>query len=467
MDNRITCPNCKFSNPAGALFCGNCAASLLPQVTPAAAHTGESIYCPYCEALNLPQATFCGNCGHSLSGKGIDPAPVVPPQARCPHCGQANPPGATFCGECGQSITDRAAPPTAGKKGLGGCLLPIIIMAGLVFLGAISLIALPRLGVPLPSTLAGLGGRSEPTSTSMPNPTDTRPPNTTPSPMPPTDTPSHTGTPAASLAAPSTLTPFPTPTRVTPTPTTTPSPTATPDAGPERVVLGQTDRGTPLEAVRFGNGLETVIFIGGMSAGFAPSTVALAEAAVDHFTRNPNLIPRNLTVFIILSASPDAPVAPGNYSGRLNANGVDVNRNWDCQWAADTRWQGETKRGSGGTAPFSEAESRILRDLIQGENTVAVVFWQARAEGGLVSPGGCGETVEVSAALAGIYGLSAGYRVENFEDLTRQILNGDASNYLDSIGIPAASVLLPNYSSSIDWQNNLKGMMAVLNSHAE
>ena len=109
--------------------------------------------------------------------------------------------------------------------------------------------------------------------------------------------------------------------------------------------------------------------------------------------RHPELIPPELTVTFVLSASPDTPNAPGEYRGRLNANGVDVNRNWDCQWAADTLWQGELKRGSGGAAPFSEAESRVLRDFILGEDAAAVIFWQARAVGGLASPGGCGPPV--------------------------------------------------------------------------
>jgi eukaryotic-like serine/threonine-protein kinase len=398
----------------------------------------------------------------------------MPSWLRCPDCGQVNPPDATFCGECGQWIKIDDTLPTGSqqpteKNRLSGCLPPLVIMAGLVFLVAIALIALPRFGVPLPVALGALGSESEPTATSRSEATETRLADGTPSPspVPPTDIPDLTNTRGASPTTTPTLTPFPTPTRVTATSTTTPSPTATADVGPERIILGETIRGTALEAVRFGNGPRTVIFIGGMAAGFAPSTVALAEAVVDHFTRNLSLIPENLTVIVVLSASPDTSVTPGNYSGRLNANGVDINRNWDCEWAADTRWQGETKRGSGGTAPFSEPESRILRDLIQKENTVGVIFWQARAEGGLVSPGGCGDRIEMSAALAGIYGLSAGYRVENFEDLTRQTLNGDASNYLDSIGIPAVSVLLPNYSSSIDWDNNLDGIMAVLDSYAD
>jgi hypothetical protein len=476
MTGHVTCSNCGFINAPGAQFCGNCAAPLQIQ-PPEAPQAIKAVYCPYCEQPNPIGAPYCGHCGQSLA------ATPAPDQARtavwtlCPHCGRTNPLGATFCGECGRSLAPTSAPPPTfepeeEKKRLGGCLIPIIVLAALVFLGAIAAIVFFEDGIPLPAAVANLLGRNTTTVTAESEATDAppaeetgpAPEETEPAIEPPL--PTATASPGSAPTAPPTLTPFPPPTRIEPTATPTTNPTGTPDRGPEALVLGATSRGTPIEAVRFGNGPRTVMFIGGLAAGFAPSTVALAEAAADHFTRNPDLIPESLTVFIVLSASPDAPVAPGNYSGRLNANGVDINRNWDCQWAADTLWQGELKRGSGGTAPFSEAESRILRDFIVAEDAAAVIFWQARAEGGLASPGGCGEGVEVSAALAGVYGLSAGYRVENFEDLTRQILNGDASNYLDSIGVPAVSVLLPSYSSSIDWENNLRGILAVLDAYA-
>lgn len=392
--------------------------------------------------------------------------PDAQPDQLCPHCGQLNPTEATFCGECGRPLSERRRSPR--------WLLILVIAAVLLLLGTVGAILLSRGKIPPSNTMAGLQDtQADPADIGMARAMDTpvveetlpavepptlkattEPEATATSTAPPTEAPTLTPSP--------TLTPLPTPTR---TAQPTASPTATLDRGPEQITLGRTSRGTPVEAVRFGDGPQTVIFVGGLSGGFVPSAVELAEAVVAYFSRNPNLIPDNLTVFIILSASPDAPVAPGAYSGRLNANGVDINRNWDCDWATDTRWQGELKRGSGGTAPFSEAESRILRDLIITENTVAVIFWQARAEGGLVSPGACGDRPKVSAALAGIYGLGAGYRVDNFEALTRQTLNGDASNYLDSIGVPAISVLLPHYSSSIDWQNNLKAIQAVLNAY--
>jgi len=49
-----------------------------------------------------------------------------------------------------------------------------------------------------------------------------------------------------------------------------------------------------------------------------------------------------------------------NNKSRLNSRGVDINRNFDYNWAAGE--PGSTNYG--GTAPFSEAETKILRDFI-------------------------------------------------------------------------------------------------------
>ena len=66
-----------------------------------------------------------------------------------------------------------------------------------------------------------------------------------------------------------------------------------------------------------------------------------------------------------------------------------------------------------------------------------------------------------SGTLAQTYGLAAGYVIGDFENLTNQELNGDATNWLDQQGIPAIAVLLPDYTS-IDWNSNLLGILAVL-----
>jgi hypothetical protein len=98
---------------------------------------------------------------------------------------------------------------------------------------------------------------------------------------------------------------------------------------------------------------------------------------------------------------------------------------------------------------------------------VAVIFWQALFprphNKGLVSAGACGLRTQVSAPLATAYGQGAAYNIGDFERRTGQIVNGDATNWLDSEGIPAASVLLTHYERVDDWEAHLQGILAVCN----
>ena len=262
-------------------------------------------------------------------------------------------------------------------------------------------------------------------------------------------------------------TPTNTPTATaTNTPTPTPTPTESAAWIPEQLTIGRSVSNAPIEVVKFGNGPSSIVFIGGLHAGFAPGTVELAKRAVTHFTLSTEEIPDSVTLYVVISVNLDSRYSPGELGGRLNDHGVDLNRNWDCRWTQNAQFRGQVVPGSGGTSPFSEPETRSLADFLQGADPVAVVIWEARAIGGLVSPGDCDGTTPASAPLAGLYGQAAGYNVADFEDLTNQTLNGDSTNWLDKVGIPAIAVLLPQYTST-DWNNNLAGMRAILREHAE
>lgn len=252
-----------------------------------------------------------------------------------------------------------------------------------------------------------------------------------------------------------TLTPLPTATVTPPTATDTPSPTPAIDLGPETIELGRSGNGTPIEVVRFGAGSRIILFVGGLHAGYAPNSVALAQRAIAYFSQNPDEIPADVTLYIIPSLNPDTPYNPGQLEGRLNPRGVDLNRNWDCEWTPDAVVLSTPVPGSGGPAPFSEPEASSLRGFIEATRPQAVVVWTARASGGLVSPGVCPGVRQVSEPLADLYGLAAGYRIGEFTSA------GDMMNWLDRQGIPTVAVFTPNFDD-VDWGSNLAGMLAVL-----
>ncbi len=261
--------------------------------------------------------------------------------------------------------------------------------------------------------------------------------------------PAATATPTAEAASTATRTASATPTRPPVLPT------------PIVVTLGQSAGGNPIELVRIGTGSAVLVVVGGLHSGFAPGSVDLANQVIAYFSENLDEVPPELTLAIIPNANPDSPRAPGQLAGRLNGNGVDLNRNWDCRWVPNPPWGSNSPEGLGGTEPFSEPEVRALADFIVAVDAAGVVFWQARAAEGLVSPGECSEGTAVSQTLADIYGGATEYRIADFEDLVNTEVHGDATNWLDKQGIPAISVLLTDYTAT-DFEQNLAALKAVM-----
>ncbi|VAW32499.1 hypothetical protein MNBD_CHLOROFLEXI01-1551, partial [hydrothermal vent metagenome] len=203
-----------------------------------------------------------------------------------------------------------------------------------------------------------------------------------------------------------------------------------------------------------------------LHAGFAPGSVDLAEQIITYFSENLAEIPPTISLIVIPNANPDSLRAPGQLVGRLNSNGVDLNRNWACRWTPDPLWGSEIQEGMGGSEPFSEPEVRSLADFITGQEPTAVIFWQARSAAGLVSPGGCNEGTAVSQTLADVYGEATDYRIADFEDLVNVEVQGDATNWLDDQAIPAVSVLLTDYTAT-DYEQNLAAIEAVIAYYAD
>jgi hypothetical protein len=174
-----------------------------------------------------------------------------------------------------------------------------------------------------------------------------------------------------------TFTPSITPT-VTDTPTQTPIPFA---SGP--VTIGYSVQGRPIEAYRFGTGPEERLTVHGIHGGSEWNTIALADQLIEELTNHPEKVPAEKTLYIVRSLNPDGEAKAHGPEGRANANGVDLNRNWDAYWKEKWDLTGcwVITPVTGGPYPFSEPETIALRDFILGRHFDALIVYHSAALG--------------------------------------------------------------------------------------
>jgi hypothetical protein len=158
----------------------------------------------------------------------------------------------------------------------------------------------------------------------------------------------------------------------------------------------------------------------------------------------------------------ESDVPKGDLSAeRFNSHAVDLNRNFDCKWQREATWKNKTV--SAGTAPFSEPEAQALRNYFEKTMPAAVVFWHSQANGVYASQcknGILPKTID----LMNTYASSSGYPA--IKEFTAYPTTGASEDWLASIGIPAITVELSTHES-VEWDQNLKGILAVLKSYSQ
>lgn len=299
-----------------------------------------------------------------------------------------------------------------------------------------------------------------------------------------------TTTPAMSLAVPPKAisdnapsidpTAPPLPTATSPSPTVTPAPpTPTPNSAfiiphsefpiphsafitphsafPTPFVFGQSAGGRDLVVYRLGAGSSVRAIIGGLHGGYEANTVRLVNHALEYLRASPSTIPKNVTLYVVPLANPDG-FAAGTDAvyGRMNANGVDLNRNWDYRWQK-TATHG-TRPVSAGDFAFSEPETAALRDLILTRDIEMVIFYHSSL--GKVFPAAEADGT-ATAELAKMMAQVTGYRYAP-EGVPGQITTGDAIDWLSTQGITAIEIELATHQD-MEWERNLPGLLAFLN----
>ncbi|MEK7187998.1 MAG: M14 family metallopeptidase [Patescibacteria group bacterium] len=242
-------------------------------------------------------------------------------------------------------------------------------------------------------------------------------------------------------------------------------------SAPRETTIGSSVQNRTIKAFTFGHGTKKLLFVGGIHGGYEWNSVHLAYTFMDYLEANPSAIPDNLKITVIPSVNPDGvykiigkegrftaadvPSAADQSPGRFNANNVDLNRNFDCKWQSESTWR--NRAVSAGTAPFSEPESRAIRDFVLKNQPAAVIFWHSQANAVYASECKNG-ILPQTLAIMNAYAKASGYpAVKTFDSYA---VTGDAEGWLASINIPAITVELKTHET-IEWNKNLPGILAL------
>jgi hypothetical protein len=259
--------------------------------------------------------------------------------------------------------------------------------------------------------------------------------------------------------------------------TTTVQNTATTTVNKLETVIGKSAEGRDITAYHYGEGETELLFIGGIHGGYEWNTALVAFKTMDYLKANPEIIPSNVKVTVIPVLNPDGlnkvvgtssrfttadvPSTEETVVGRFNGNNVDLNRNFDCDWQAEGKWQ--SKVVSGGTAAFSEPESQAIKNYVQTKKPESVVVWYSAA-GGVFSSSCHNGVLSETKTLTNIFAKASGYKA--FEEFNFYEITGDMVNWLAKEKIPAISILLTNHND-IEWTKNQAGIDALLKYYTE
>jgi protein MpaA len=254
-----------------------------------------------------------------------------------------------------------------------------------------------------------------------------------------------------------TLTPNP---RYTPLVFESPTPFALAE-GMRPSVIGFSLAGRPIEVYKFGAGQKEYLVVAGIHGGYEGNTIALANALIMHIDEHPDTIPDNVTLYIIRNMNPDGEARDDGVEGRVNNNGVDLNRNfpsenWTKEWDRDGCWN--YRPTTGGLYGGSEPETRSVMSFIRSRRIQALISYHSAALG--VFPGGDpweADSIRLARALAD----ATGYPYPPID--TGCEYTGTLADWAVENGVGAAVDMELRNHKDTDLPENLKALKVLLN----
>jgi serine/threonine protein kinase len=284
--------------------------------------------------------------------------------------------------------------------------------------------ATPTTAPPEPSLTA-----SRPTNAIMPTTTFTA----RPAPARPTDTP------------------FPIQPSQTRSPTVRTPPTPTPLSKSMIEVFNQgaSVKGEPLLWKRIGVGSKTLVIIGNIH-GSEINTGDLVQKLSEQVDWWMKAVGQEKQIYFFPRMNPDG-VGVNDY---LNANGVDLNRNWQTSnWqSAATGNYGKNMPGKGGSAPFSEPETNatknfLLRLQASSQTPLIVISYHSATAPGVVQPSytitSAGQVNDRQATLLA-KDIALWLNYQYIDRWTAYQITGELIHWCGEQGIVCVDIELPN-----------------------
>lgn len=208
-------------------------------------------------------------------------------------------------------------------------------------------------------------------------------------------------------------------------------------------VIGESVEGRDIYQKAFGKGDPTILIIGGFHGEeIRGAELALAFAEYLNAQKDLELKER---VIIIPVLNPDGLIR----QERLNANGVDINRNFPTQnWTTEARGP----RYNPGTAPASEPETKLMMALLDQYQPQRIISIHSPLE--MVNYDGPGRDLAEKMAAHNGYPVTGdiGYPTP-----------GSFGNYAGvEKQIPTITLELPHGSFSSMWQGNRDALLAAI-----
>ena len=196
------------------------------------------------------------------------------------------------------------------------------------------------------------------------------------------------------------------------------------------------------------NGSGPAIVVVGRIAGEQFDTSDTVTELARQYAGDPNSVPNDAILYLLENMNPD-----GNGSNRFNGNGVDLNRNWQAfNWTQNPPVAGASTSGAGGSTPFSESETRALRDLLNslkasGRNVVVIALHSSAKSGkhevfpGYTRSGTHSESGQQARSAASILGFT-------FSDSGSDPTTGEFIAWCAENGIPSIDIFWSRASNN-------------------